>query len=635
MDPRILRYYEQELAHLREMGAEFAREHPKVASRLALEGLEVADPYVERLLEGVAFLAARVQVKLDAEFPRLTQRLLEIIYPNFLAPMPAMLVARFEADLNDPSLQRGVVVKRGSTLLKPAAAIAATGSERTAAAANAPIRFRTAGDLTLWPVEGVEAAYFSYQPDLPITSLPVGPQVRSGIRLKLRATAGLDFSQIAMDTLRLHLTGNDETAFRLHELMLGAPLGVAIAPAVRPWPTPQWLPASSLAAVGFGDDEALLPVTPRVFQGFRLLQEYFALPQRFLFVDVKGLRPALARLKATDIEVVLLFARADPRLENVVDGANFATHCIPAINLFSRRADRIHVTEGTHEYHVVPDRVHPMDYEVYEVRGVTGYSAGTAEETHFLPFYATYHHEPRAHPAYFSVQREPRVLSEKQRRVGTRSSYIGSEVFVSLVDAAQAPFAGSLRQLSVETLCTNRDLPLRMPLGDSGTHFLLDQAVPVKAVRVLKGPSRPFSPVWERGAEWKLVNSLAANYLTLLDTDDRQGAASLRALLDLYAATADAGTRRQIEGVRSVAVEPIVRRLPAPGPITFGRGLRVSVEVDELAFQGASAFLFGSVLERVFGRHVSINAFTETVLRSPTRGEIKRWMPRWGDRAIV
>src|SRR3954469_17531868 len=104
MDTRLLRFYSEELTHLREMGAEFAQDFPKIAARLGLEGMEVADPYVERLLEGFAFLAARIQLKLDAEQPRLIAHLLESLYPNFLAPVPSMLVARLAVDPADPNL---------------------------------------------------------------------------------------------------------------------------------------------------------------------------------------------------------------------------------------------------------------------------------------------------------------------------------------------------------------------------------------------------------------------------------------------------------------------------------------------------------------------------------------------------
>jgi type VI secretion system protein ImpG len=635
VDPRLLRYYNQELGHLREMGAEFAREFPKIAARLGMDGIEVTDPYVERLLEGVAFLAARVQLKLDAEFPRFTHRLLDIVYPNFMAPTPAMIMLQFQPDLNEPNLAHGFRLPRGTSLRKVRAERRGDPAGRLDEEDRAPVEFRTAHPVTLWPIEIVEAQYFSYAPDLPLASLPVGPRIRGGVRLRLRSTGGLTFAQIELDRLRLFLSGNDETAYRLYELFHGAALGVAVGPAERPWRWHHWIGSKGVQRAGFEDEEALLPVSTRMFQGYRLLQEYFAFPQRFLFVDLCDLAPGISRHTGTEIEVVVLFERGDPHLENVVDTSNFALHCAPAINLFPKRADRIHLSDAVHEYHVVPDRTHPLDYEVFDVTSVTGFSAGNAVETKFLPFYTAYHMEGADHAAYFTLQREPRLLSETQRRHGFRSSYIGSEVFISLVDAKEAPFSGDLRQLAVTTLCTNRDLPLLMPLGHGATDFLADTAAPVVSIRAVKGPSRPYSPVWERGAEWKLVNNLAFNYLSLVDTDARSGAAALRTVLEQYATTTDPATRRQIEGIRSVRLSPVVRRLPAPGPIAFGRGLRAEIEVDELAFQGASAFLFGCVMEKFLARHASINSFVETVLESTARGEIKRWVPRWGDRMIA
>jgi type VI secretion system protein ImpG len=631
MDPRLLRYYNLELQHLREMGAEFAQQFPKIAARLGMTGLEVADPYVERLLEGVAFLAARVQLKLDAEFPRFTQALLEIVHPHYLAPTPSMVVAQLRPDPGDPSLATGLrTVPRNTTMLGQA-----TGEDATAC------EFRTAQDVTLWPIELVSASYFSFAPDLPLNRLSVAQRIKGGLRIRLRATGGLKFSQIAIDRLRLYIAGRDDVANKLCEICLAAPLGVLVVPgrAAATPPTagaPQFLPASSVTQAGFGDSEALLPVTERSFQGYRLLQEYFSFPQRFRFLDVAGLRPALSRTTLDEIELVLLLGRGDGALERVVDVSNFALHCTPAVNLFPKRADRINVGGDSHEYHVVPDRTRPLDFEVYQVTSVSGHGLGADSEQQFLPFYAAYSSQPRhAQAAYFTVRREPRLVSSTQRRRGPRSSYIGSEVFLSLVDPAQAPFSGDLRQLSVETLCTNRDLVLQMPIGVGKSDCTLEIASPVASIRVISGPSRPYGPLADGAAAWRAISHLALNYLSLVNASPDQGATALRDLLQLYAVGADEGVRRQVEGVRSVNVARVVRRLQAPGPPAFGRGLEIQVGVDELAFEGASAFLLGSVLDRYFARHVSINSFTETVLRSENRGEINRWVPQWGARPTL
>ena len=624
MDPRLLRYYNLELQHLRETGAEFAQEFPKIAARLGMHGLDVADPYVERLLEGVAFLAARVQLKLDAEFPRFTQALLEIVYPHYLAPTPPMLIAQMHPDLDDSNLMAGSRIPRGTTMSSAAPSDDVTASE-----------FRTAHDVTLWPVEITSASYFSFAPDLPLNALPISRRIAGGLRIRLRATAGVKFSQMPIDRLAFYLAGREDVANALYELCLSSALGVL---ALAAGPGGRWhdlLPDSAVRPVGFTDDEALLPVTVRSFQGYRLLQEYFSFPQRFRFVELAGLSRALRRVESDQAELVVLFRRGDAMLESVVDASNLALFCTPAINLFRKRADRIHVTDDTYEFHVVPDRTRPLDFEVYAVTDVVGHGIGSDSEQTFLPLYSAYSDSHHQHTAYFTTRREPRLASSTARRRGPRSSYIGTEVFLSLVDPAQAPYSGDLRQLTVQTLCTNRDLPVHMPRGAGLTDLTLDAAAPVTGIRIVSGPSPPFAPLADGAVAWRAINHLSLNYLSLVQSSPHEGASALRELLNLYSPGADVSARRQIDGIRSVQVARVVRRLQGPGPLAFGRGLEITVQVEELAFEGASAFLLGAVLDQYFARHVSINSFTETVLRSERRGEISRWTPRWGARPTL
>lgn len=624
MDPRLLRYYNEELRHLREMGAEFAQQFPKIAARLGMEGLEVTDPYVERLLEGFAFLAGRVQLKIDAEFPRFTQRLLEIVYPQFLAPTPSMLIAQFQPDLNDPNLANGVRLARGSAMHGQPGKAGATACE-----------FRTAHELALWPLQLVQAEYFSHASDLPLAAVPEWRNYRAGLRLRLRITAGLDFSQLSLQDLRLHCTGIDEVAYKLHEQICGHALGVLVLPTKRPAAWHEALEGDCVEAAGYSDDEALLPPTLQGFQGFRLLQEYFALPQRFLFFDLLGIGDALRKHAATEVDIVILFSRADAALLQSVDAGSLALHCVPAINLLERRCDRIHVGPENAEFHVVPDRTRPMDFEVHSLLEVHGYGTGVNHEWRFLPFYNAFHTEDRNHQAYYAVQREPRLMSQLQKRDGPRTSYLGTEVYLSVVDANEAPFPEELRQLGVRALCTNRDLPVLMPTGGAKGDLTLVQTAPVKMINVIKGPSRPLSALREGNVGWKLINQLSLNHLSLTDTDAEHGAAALRQILRLYTQAGDAAAQRQVDGVRSVQLKQVVRRLPMPGPITFGRGVEVKVEVDDMSFEGASAFLLGCVLERFVARHVSINGFTQTRLHSTGRGDILIGRPRCGTRPMV
>jgi len=629
MDPRLLRHYEGELQYLREMGAEFAQEFPKVAARLGMADLEVADPYVERLLEGVAFLAARVQLKLDAELPRFTQALLEIIYPHYLAPTPSMLVAQFTPDPKEPQLATGTKeVPRGSSLYSQPTGESGTSCE-----------FRTAHDVTLWPIRVAAVSYFTFAPDLPLTRLPYAAQIRSGVRIRLATSAGVKFSQLPLDRLTFYATGRDDVATRLCELCLAQPLGVLVADHAKRARAD--LPATAIQPVGFGDDQALLPVSLRTFHGYRLLQEYFSFPHRYRFFEVSGLAKGLQGLDATEAEIVLLLGRAEPTLEGVLDASNLALFCTPAINLFPKRVDRVAVSDASHEFHVVVDRTRPVDYEVYELTRVVGHGSGSTSEQTFAPFYAAFgHHGPADQLAYYTLRREPRLLSASRRRRGPRSSYIGSETFLSLVDPAQAPFSGDLRQVAMDALCTNRDLPLLMPQGvkdaeGNDRDLSLDIAAPVAGVRVISGPSRPYGPLADGTMAWRALNHLSLNYYSLVDATPEEGATALRELLRLYAGAADPGLRRQVDGIRSVKVARVVRRLRGPGPLAFGRGLEITLTVDDMAFEGASAMLLGAVLHAYFARHVSLNAFTETVLTSDGRGEIHRWLPQPGARPTL
>jgi type VI secretion system protein ImpG len=624
MNPRFLRYYSQELQHLREVGGEFAKDYPKIAGRLGLDSFECADPYVERLLEGFSFLAARVQMKIDAEFPRFTQHLSELVYPHFLTPTPSMAVVQLQPDLLNPALQKGYVLPRGSAMCSV-----------LGAGDNTACEYRSAHTLTLWPIELVEAKFFTHAGNQAGMGVTLPATVKAGVRLRLRSH-GVAFKDLPLDTLNLHLRGADDMPLRIYEKLLGSVEGVLVAPVGRPAAWRALLPKSALSARGFDEAEALLPSDSRSFEGYRLLQEYFAFPQRYQFVELAGLQAGLRKCAEKEVEITILLNRADPQLEKTLDASHFALHCAPVVNLFQRRADRINVSGEELEHHVLVDRTRPMDYEVYQVASVTGYGNGPESEQRFMPFYTArdigaLHQDS----AFFQVRREQRVVSQRQRRDGPRSSYIGSETFIAIVDAAEAPYSDELRQLGLTVWCTNRDLPLSMPIGVGKTDFILDAGAPVTAVRCVAGPSEPRASFAEGSVAWRLLNQLSLNYLSLVDTDPVQGAVALREMLALYCQANDMTAQRQVEGVRSIASKAVTRRMPSPGPITFGRGLEITVTLDDAAFEGTGAFLLGAVLNEFFAQYVSINSFTETVVRTLARGEIMRWPAKGGACAIL
>jgi len=619
LDQRLLQYYNRELSYLRELGGEFAKHFPKIAGRLGLDEFECTDPYVERLLEGFAFLAARVQLKIDAEYPRFTEGLMSILAPHLLAPTPSMAIAQFRPSQKQGALTEGFKLARGTALKAAVGRGEATACE-----------YRTAHEVELWPIEIVSATHSGYVGDLGDISSASRRGIKGALRIRLRSQGG-PFRELPLEKLAFFLRGPEQLGMRLYELLAGGSVGVAARDARGK--RCGFSPDSPVRPLGFADDEALLPYDLRSFQGYRLLHEYFALPQRYLFIELSRLGELVGNCETEELELVVLLDRRDATVEAMLSGEHLGLFCAPIVNLFPKRADRIHLSERENEYHVVADRTRPIDFEVHSVTGVLG--LGTGASRPFLPFYTCTAKGDTEEQAYFTLHRQPRLISQRRSVTGPRSTYAGSEVFLSLVDGNEGPYHTDLKQLSVETLCTNRDLPLLMSLGTGKTDFTLDTGAPVESIRCVAGPSEPHaSPAWGESA-WRLVSHLSLNHLSLGNAQDDKGAAPLRQILQLYGELGSAALRREIDGVRSVSAAPVTRRLPFEGPAAFARGLELTLDCDEAYFEGGSAFLLGAVLERFFSRLVALNSFTETVLKTPQRGELMRWPTRIGHRSIV
>ncbi len=623
MDPRILKYYNSELQHLRDMGGEFAKAYPKIAARLGLDEFDCADPYVERLLEGFAFLAARVQVRMDAEFPEFTQHLLEIVYPHYLTPVPSMAVVQINPDLNEGSLSKGYPIARDSVLRS----LIGKGE-------NSACEYRTAHDVRLWPIQISEARYFESGQAVSSCCNKNIMAAKSGLKLTLKSTAGLKFCELSgLDELIFYLRGNDGLQTFLYEQLIAHSIMMVVqCPGLQVFSE-----GNPFSLVGFEQTQALLPYSRQSFSGYRLLQEYFAFPERFCFVRLQGLQEAVAQVTCDSLDIVIAFDYKHPKISQaIIDSGHFQLNCTPVINLFPKRVDRIHLNDKTHQYHIVPDRTAPLDYEVHSVSEVLGLGTSADAGQVFFPFYdAGNFYGHRQEMAFYTLHREPRMLSSKRLRQGPRSSYIGAETYISLVDAREAPYNRNLKQLAIKALCTNRDLPLFMPVGKSNTDFTLQTGAPVESIRCLAGPTRPRPSAASGEVAWKLISHLSLNYLSLLNTDPEHGAVALRDLLTLYANNSELIVQKQIEGVLAIDARPVLRRIEGTGPVYFGRGLEIAVQFDESLFEGSGVFTLGLVLEHFFAKYTSINSFTETVIKTTERGELHRWNIRKGMRPTL
>ncbi len=618
MDPRLLEYYQRELQFMRETGAEFARLYPRVAARLGLDEMECADPYVERLLEGFAFLAARVQLKLDARHPQFTQQLMELVYPGLLAPIPSAAIVELSPNLEESTLKSGVLLARNSAFRTPPVK-----GER-------PCEFRSAQDVVMWPVQVSEASYLSGTGAVTQQGSVAEPRAKAAIRLRLSTVGGMPFSSLPLDSLTFFVKGTPGVAARIYEQIHSSCVGVRVRHAAAVGDTR--LGAGSVEEVGFDDASAMLPVTRTGFGGFRLLQEYFILPERFMFFRLKGLGPAAAATAGEDLEITLLLDRIEKVLENALDAGNFRLHCTPVINLFRKACGRIELHGRDVDYHILPDRNRPQDFEVYDVTEVTGIGRDGADNFRIAPFYSASHRSAANEDrAYYTLQRRPRLTSMRQARTGERTTYLGSECFISVADTAQRFEGSSPLHADIVALCTNRDLPILATFGKGRTDFVLDTGAPVDCVRCVVNPTPPRpAPAWGESS-WRVISHLSLNYLSI----EKEGLNLLRDFLALYARPNDSVATRQIEGLKAIDMQPVVRRLPLAGPISYGRGLAITVTLHDDAFEGTGLLPLGAALERFFSRYVSLNSFTQVRLQSATRGQIKEWPVRIGSRHVL
>ncbi|WP_413727571.1 type VI secretion system baseplate subunit TssF [Sodalis sp. RH19] len=614
MDSRLLDYYNRELAWLREMGTEFAEQYPKVAGRLGLHSAEPADPYVERLLEGVAFLTARVQLKMDAEFPQFSRQLLEMLHPNYLAATPSMAIVELRPDVAKGDISQGYRVPRGTVM---------DSLERKSRGVTC--RFRTAHDVDLQPLRIEQVALGGIPAEIRPGALGL-EGCACALRIRLSCIGPVTLGEMRCDRLMFYLSGGDIPARQLLELIMQhtqtvlAQTGGGASVRLN-------LGREALRHEGLDADQAMLPPDLRNLDAFRLLQEYFCFPARLQFFSLEGLQPLFDRGgKQQQLEIILLLDQAAPELERQVDRQHLALHCTPVINLFPRTAERIVLNERQTEYPVIVDTLHPLDYEVHSVIQLHGFGSKgeNGYRRLFRPVYDRHDEEGPEGPGWFSLRREQRHWPSAADPSMAYTGYSGSLAYVSLADERHPPWHGELAYLSPEVLCCNRDLPLTLLQQDR--QFVMRDSLPVQRVVLRNGPSQPRPALAESASCWPLINQLRLNYFSLMDNHD--GGAALRQLVDFHARRAEMTVRQQIAGIRQCQLLPCHRVMASPALAV--RGISVRLSVDEQAFSGLSPWLLGSVLARLFTRLATINSFTETTLSSIQRGAIGYWPPRPG-----
>jgi len=651
MNREFLWFYNQELAILREQAAEFAQDYPGIAERLGGLVGDTADPMIAGLLEGAAFLAARVQLKLKHEFADFTTNLIDQLAPHYLAPTPSFVLIQARPKFGDPTLRDGRTIAKG-------AVFEATYRE---AHRNVACRFTLAEAITLWPFDIVKADYLTssgaFQALVPnaglncAASLRLQLTVRSALRAEEEAPdkealtrPELRFSSYRVKSLRFHLLGQETDAIALYEQLFAHCTGVYFR-MLDAFGDPVILPGriDMIRQIGFGEGEALIPNDNQLFRGFDFLRDYFAFPRRFLGFDLADLEDQASRLDAKSIDIVFAFDDINPQLATAVRKEMFALYAAPGANLFEKRLDRIPVRSNAYEFPLIPDRTRTLDFETHRVLRVFAHVPGAPQKLAVEPLYSA-RAARSATGLTYTIRRLPRRRTAEERQFGPVAEYVGTDVFLSLGERADPDEALRVAELSVDALCTNRHLASHLPVGESGAdfRFLEDSEIELACVG---GPTKPLEPaltsIEGRGLDastgevaWRLISMLSLNHLGLVDRGD-EGAKALRETLVLFADLSDAAADAKIRGVRGLSVRPVVRRLRQASGAGAARGLEITVVLEGRAFEGSGGFLLGAVLDRFFAEYVAINHFTQTVIRTVERGEMMRWPPRIGLRGLL
>lgn len=608
MSESLLPYYNRELRAIRKLAGEFAEAYPKVASRLRVTPEAVDDPYVERLLEGVAFIAARVQQRLDDELPEFSETLLEMLAPHLLAPVPSMTTMK----LSPPPESTGPTrVGRGLMV-------------ETEPVRGEPVRFSTCHDVTVWPI-AVDSFRLS---GLPITA-PANNRVQGAmavLRITLRTTTPeLTFAKLGLDKLRLHLRGVGAQGALLHELLCTSTLGIALADSPAD-PRPTLLDAAALSPGGFTAEEAALPWPNRSFAGYRMLTEWFAFPEKFLYLDLDGLDARTLLQESDKLDIFVYLSRAMPELERSVGVDNVALGCAPAINLFPQRCEPIALDGTQSEWMVVPDARRPGALEIYSIETVRESRADGRRRT-VLPFYRLGRAETdEGHNA---------DLNFVGFRRGATPPVTGTQTWIELRDTEFDPAQAAEGVLTVEALCCNRDLPALLPFGAGQPRLRVAQGgSPVSVVDCISPPTPTLRPKLNDRGAWRLISHLALNHLSV--TGGEGGAAALREILRLHDLRDTAETRAALAALVAVDTRPGVARLPGGRAGAFARGLDVTLTFDQQAWQAAGLYPLAQVLERFLALQVSVNAFSRTLVALRGRpGLVTRFAPRSGTRTLL
>lgn len=589
------RYYQDELQYLREVGPEFARANPDLARTLANAS---SDPDVDRVLEGVAFLCGRIRQKLDDELPELTASLMSLLWPHYLRSIPSLSILEFQPDLD--AMQGALPVEAGVEV------------------ASVPVDETRCRYRTCWPVTLLPWVLADVKFDI----LPGAP---ARLTLRFESSRKFNIEKMPRGPVRLHLTGESRTSYILYQLLSAHVESIRVSAGSGPESV---LEPSDITPVGFDRGEAVLPYPSHSFAGYRLLQEFFAFPEKFLFVDVRNLDAAARELKLTNVmQVTIDFSRRPENLPRV-SRESVRVHCVPIVNLFSHPAEPIRVRQDRTEYLVQPskagvaDRRHLEIYTVDEVFGMV--REGTARSREYAPFYSFEHMGTSSgsqERPYYQTRLVPNVLGGDPR--------FGTDTYISFVSSGSTEQLPEEETVSLEMTCTNRHLPEALQVGHISEPT--DTSPASVRFRNITKPTPTVPPPLGKALHWRLISHLSLNYVSLVN------AVRLRELLSIYDFHSGNDTHKAAVMARLMEGIAAIQSSPVEGVIRGAamRGTWVNLQLAEDNFAGeGEAYLFARVLDRFLALYATMNSFTRLTVKLTRTGLVYHFPPRLGEQIV-
>ncbi|MEA9441100.1 type VI secretion system baseplate subunit TssF [Aeromonas caviae] len=583
-------YFRDELAFLRLQGREFADAYPELTRFLSEQN---TDPDVERLLEGFAFLTGNLRAKIEDEFPELTHGLLNMLWPNYLRPVPSMTIMQFS--VIPGAIAQPALVRQGCQL-------------DSLPLDEVTCHFQTCHDTWVYPADIRHIAAQSGN-DL------------STISLDIALHAPLPLSELQLDKLRFFLGGDSYTAYELYFWLSNQLSHIELEIDGKRFRQG----AKALKSVGFERGDALLPYPNNVYSGYRILQEYFCFPESFLFFDLSGGEWPKQPLPVSEFKVHFCFDRPLPA-ELKIRPDSFMLNCVPAINLFQHDSEPVNLNGRQAEYPLKASYRHADSFEIFSVDQVEGWVEGNLGRSRgtpriYQPFESFQHQIERA---------KQRLALYYRVRVKEAVSGDGFEHSLSFVRGDETTTVELDESISVTLTCTNRSRAARLKVGS--VCVPTGSSPSFATFRNLIRPTRPLRPALDGSLHWTLISNLSLNYVSLLRRDALVQVLRTYDFPALHDKQAEQASRKRLAGIEEIETKP-VDRLVRGMPV---RGLKSVLSIRQSAFGSeGELYLFSTVLAHFFSLYASVNAFHLLEVVNLDNKERYQWPVQIGQHSLM